>query len=49
MIAERRFAFGAFRFDGRTGRLWRDGVELKLTPRAVDGSDFYGRMRPRRP
>ena len=35
MTAEGRFAFGAFRFDGRSGRLWRDGAELKLTPRAA--------------
>jgi DNA-binding winged helix-turn-helix (wHTH) protein/predicted ATPase len=35
MTAEERFAFGAFRFDGRSGQLWRDGAELKLTPRAA--------------
>src|ERR1700742_3741295 len=35
MTAEGRFAFGAFRFDGRTGQLWRDGAEVKLTPRAA--------------
>ena len=35
MSAEARFAFGAFHFDGRTGQLWRDGAEVKLTPRAA--------------
>jgi DNA-binding winged helix-turn-helix (wHTH) protein/predicted ATPase len=35
MAADRQFAFGAFRFDGRTGQLWRDGSEVKLTPRAA--------------
>jgi DNA-binding winged helix-turn-helix (wHTH) protein/predicted ATPase len=35
MTAEGRLAFGAFRFDGRSGRLWRDGAEVKLTPRAA--------------
>jgi DNA-binding winged helix-turn-helix (wHTH) protein len=34
MAADRQFVFGPFRFDGRTGRLWRDGGEVKLTPRA---------------
>jgi DNA-binding winged helix-turn-helix (wHTH) protein len=35
MVADRQFAFGAFRFDARTGQLWRDGSEVKLTPRAA--------------
>jgi DNA-binding winged helix-turn-helix (wHTH) protein/predicted ATPase len=35
MIADTRFAFDAFRFDGRSGQLWRDGAEVKLTPRAA--------------
>ncbi|HUI95411.1 MAG TPA: AAA family ATPase [Xanthobacteraceae bacterium] len=35
MTADERLAFGAFRFDGRSGRLWRDGDEVKLTPRAA--------------
>jgi DNA-binding winged helix-turn-helix (wHTH) protein len=35
MAADRQFAFGAFRFDARTGQLWRDGSEVKLTPRAA--------------
>ena len=35
MTAEGQFAFGAFRFDGRSGQLWRDGAEVKLTPRAA--------------
>src|SRR5712672_4395356 len=35
MAADRRFAFDRFRFDARTGQLWRDGRELKLTPRAA--------------
>ena len=35
MAADRQFAFGAFRFDVRTGQLWRDGSEVKLTPRAA--------------
>src|SRR5262249_14731062 len=34
MAADRQFAFGLFRFDTRTGQLWRDGTEVKLTPRA---------------
>ena len=34
MAVDRQFAFGLFRFDARTGQLWRDGSELKLTPRA---------------
>jgi DNA-binding winged helix-turn-helix (wHTH) protein/predicted ATPase len=34
MAADRQFVFGLFRFDGRTGQLWRDGCEVKLTPRA---------------
>ena len=35
MAADRQFAFGSFRFDARTGQLWRDGREVKLTPRAA--------------
>jgi DNA-binding winged helix-turn-helix (wHTH) protein/predicted ATPase len=35
MAADRQFAFGLFRFESRTGRLWRDGNEVKLTPRAA--------------
>jgi DNA-binding winged helix-turn-helix (wHTH) protein/predicted ATPase len=35
MVADRQFAFGAFRFNTRTGQLWRDGSEVKLTPRAA--------------
>jgi DNA-binding winged helix-turn-helix (wHTH) protein len=35
MAADRQFAFGAFRFDVRTGQLWRDGSEVKLTLRAA--------------
>ena len=34
MAVDRQFAFGLFRFDARTGQLWRDGSEVKLTPRA---------------
>ena len=29
-----QLAFGPFRFDARTLQLWRDGSEVKLTPRA---------------
>lgn len=35
MAEDRQFAFGSFRFDARTGQLWRDGSEVKLTPRAA--------------
>ena len=35
MAADRQIAFGSFRFDPRTGQLWRDGSEVKLTPRAA--------------
>jgi DNA-binding winged helix-turn-helix (wHTH) protein/predicted ATPase len=35
MGADRLFAIGLFRFDPRTGQLWRDGGEVKLTPRAA--------------
>jgi DNA-binding winged helix-turn-helix (wHTH) protein len=35
MAADRQLAFGLFRFDARTGRLWRDGIEVKLLPRAA--------------
>jgi DNA-binding winged helix-turn-helix (wHTH) protein/predicted ATPase len=34
MAVDSQFAFGPFRFDVRTGQLWRDGSEVKLTPRA---------------
>jgi len=33
--AHRQFAFASFRFDPRTGQLWHDGSEVKLTPRAA--------------
>ena len=35
MAAGEQFAFGLFRLDARTGQLWRDGREVKLTPRAA--------------
>jgi predicted ATPase len=35
MAEDRQIAFGLFRFDPRTGQLWRDGGEVKLTPRAA--------------
>jgi DNA-binding winged helix-turn-helix (wHTH) protein/predicted ATPase len=35
MAPERQLAFGSFRLDGRSGQLWRDGREVKLTPRAA--------------
>src|ERR1700730_8203386 len=35
MVEDRQVAFGLFRFDPRTGQLWRDGSEVKLTPRAA--------------
>ena len=35
MADDRQIAFGLFRFDPRTGQLWRDGSEVKLTPRAA--------------
>ncbi len=35
MAPDGQFAFGSFRFDARTGQLWRDGSELKLAPRAA--------------
>jgi DNA-binding winged helix-turn-helix (wHTH) protein len=34
MAVDRQFAFDRFRFDARTGQLWRDGRETNLTPRA---------------
>jgi predicted ATPase/DNA-binding winged helix-turn-helix (wHTH) protein len=34
MAAHRQFSFGRFRFDARTGELWGNGIEAKLTPRA---------------
>ena len=34
MAVDRQLAFGLFRFDARTGQLWRDSSEVKLTPRA---------------
>jgi DNA-binding response OmpR family regulator len=33
MAADGRLAFGPFRFDARNGQLWRNGGEVKLTPR----------------
>ena len=30
-----QFAFGAFRFNARSGQLWREGREVRLTPRAA--------------
>jgi DNA-binding winged helix-turn-helix (wHTH) protein len=35
MAADEQFAFDLFRFDARTGQLWRDDREVKLTPRAA--------------
>ena len=35
MPAHRQFVIASFRFDPRTGQLWRDGGEVKLTPRAA--------------
>jgi DNA-binding winged helix-turn-helix (wHTH) protein/predicted ATPase len=35
MAADRQFSFGRFRFDPRTGELWRNRLEAKLTPRAA--------------
>ena len=35
MAADRQFVFDLFRFDPRTGQLWRDGSEVKLAPRAA--------------
>jgi len=35
MAADGQVVFGSFRFDARTGRLWRNDNELKLTPRAA--------------
>jgi DNA-binding winged helix-turn-helix (wHTH) protein/predicted ATPase len=35
MALARQFAFGLFRFDARTGQLWRDDSEIRLTPRAA--------------
>jgi DNA-binding winged helix-turn-helix (wHTH) protein/predicted ATPase len=35
MAVDRQFAFGRFRFDTRTGELWRNRMEAKLTPRAA--------------
>lgn len=35
MVADGQFAFGPFRFDARSGQLWRNGGEVKLTPRAA--------------
>jgi DNA-binding winged helix-turn-helix (wHTH) protein/predicted ATPase len=34
-MADRHLDFGPFRLDGRSGQLWRDGSEIKLTPRAA--------------
>ena len=35
MAADRLFAFGLFRFNPRSGQLWREGSEMKLTPRVA--------------
>ena len=35
MMADGQFAFGRFRFDARTGELWRNRLQAKLTPRAA--------------
>jgi hypothetical protein len=35
MDAFGQFTFDGFRFDSRTGQLWRDGREIKLTPRTT--------------
>ena len=35
MAATRHFAFASFRFDARTGQLWRGDSEMRLTPRAA--------------
>jgi DNA-binding winged helix-turn-helix (wHTH) protein/predicted ATPase len=35
MAEDRQVAFGLFRFDPRSGQLWRDGSEVKLAPRAA--------------
>ena len=35
MAVDRQLAFGRFRFDTRTGELWRNRMEAKLTPRAA--------------
>lgn len=35
MAPDRGIAFDMFRFDPRTAQLWRDGREVKLTPRAA--------------
>jgi len=35
MAADRQFAIDRFRFDARTGQLWRDSIEVDLTPRAA--------------
>ena len=35
MAEDRQFTFGPFRFEARTGELWRDRTQRKLTPRAA--------------
>lgn len=35
MAQDRQFAFDRFRFDARTGELWADGTQARLTPRAA--------------
>ena len=35
MAGEAQLAFGTFRFDPRSGQLWCDGREVRLTPRAA--------------
>ena len=35
MARDRQFAFDRFKFDTRTGELWADGTQARLTPRAA--------------
>lgn len=35
MSGDRHVSFGPFRFDARTGELWRDRMQVRLTPRAA--------------
>src|SRR5262249_7990549 len=35
VVRDRQFAFDRFRFDARTGELWADGTQARLTPRAA--------------
>src|SRR5262245_31610479 len=34
-MVDRQFAFGGVRFDARTGEVWGDRTQAKLTPRAA--------------